>query len=187
MEAWSEWVLTHDLPALPDEVEPDMSVPIARWIGPRFASVLHLQWFPDWNPPGKRDRDTLGPWHEDYVRVSGQWKGVGGGGDGGWFDPPLIRPATIEPHSVRLSSPSADGDSGGSDDYHCWRLFGVAGSAIEWVEVIDRDGSSRQPIESPLGVFIACGDHTQLATITLLDRDGDIVDHRTIDPSDESG
>src|SRR4051812_19652836 len=44
MTEWSEFVLDHGLPEFPATLQPGQSVPVARWAGPRFGAVLHVQW-----------------------------------------------------------------------------------------------------------------------------------------------
>ena len=46
---WSRWVLAHGLPEPPgSDVAPGESVPVAYWIGPRTAAVMHVR-HNDWD------------------------------------------------------------------------------------------------------------------------------------------
>jgi len=81
MTDWSVWVLDHDLPDLPATVEIGESVPVARWAGPRFGAVLHLQW--SWSDD--HDDDYLATEVELFRRDDGGcWEVANGSGGSDW-------------------------------------------------------------------------------------------------------
>jgi hypothetical protein len=160
MEGWSLWVLDHGLPDLPATVEVGESVPVARWAGPRFGAVLHV----DWSWSEDHEDDSLSSEIEVFRRGADGWESSSGSGGGGWFDPPLCRP-DVPPRYAALGHWHASG----GDGWGCCAAYGLAGVEAVTVEVIDMDGVTRHPIESPLGVFVVCADRFVEATVRVLD------------------
>jgi hypothetical protein len=81
-DEWSRWVLAHGLPDLPGpDLAPGESVPVAYWIGPRTAAVMHVRW-----DDGEEDQP---PFTESDVvlfhLVDGAWEDLSSGG-GNWAD-----------------------------------------------------------------------------------------------------
>ncbi len=162
MQDWSRWVLDHSLPLLPGAVAIGESVPIARWPGPKFGAVLHVQW--SWSDA--HDDDQLQTEIDLFRRRHDAWEPSLGGGGGGWFDPPFDLPP-VAPREAELWHFHWSG----GDDWRAVAAYGRAGADIARVVVDDRTGSFSFPLESPLGVFIICADATQESVVTLLDVD----------------
>ncbi len=157
MTEWSEWGLDHGLPPLPTELGRDESVPVARWVGPRFAAVMHVQW---WRSDQPDEPDELENESELFIRRGGRWEVSSGSGGSGWYDPPFQRP-DIPPNEVWF-----DGELGtGGDDWYAYAIDGIAGTDATTVEVEDADGRTTMPIESPLGAFLVALDPRRPATI----------------------
>lgn len=163
MTDWSLWVLDHGLPELPTEVRPGDSVPVALWVGPRFAAVLHVQWL--WSE--HHDDDVLVNEMEVFLQSDGQWRPSLGSGGSGWFDPPLERPE-MEPTSAEVIGQHCSG--GG--DWYCCAVAGVAGAAATTVEVEDGDGVTSRPLTSPIGAFVACSNGHKAAVVRVRDGNG---------------
>ena len=54
---WSHWVIAHGLLALPGiELDLDQAVPVAYWIGPTTAAVLHIRRYVDEDTDEDDDR-----------------------------------------------------------------------------------------------------------------------------------
>src|SRR5215471_14523738 len=91
-EQWSRWVLVHGLPALPGtELDVDQAVPVAYWIGPTTAAVLHVRRYVV-EDMGEDDDLLITETDVDlFCRADSGWESRGGGG-GGWEDTaPLAR------------------------------------------------------------------------------------------------
>lgn len=95
MSDWSEWVLDHGLPPLPETLADGEVVPIPRWAGARFGAVLHVSRY--WDEEDGEDR--LDSEIEVFRRTETGWESSDGGGGGGWFDPPFERPG-LAPRGV---------------------------------------------------------------------------------------
>lgn len=162
MSDWSEWVLDHGLPRLPDVLNDGEVVPVARWAGSRFGAVLHVSRY--WDDDDGEDR--LDSEVEVFRRTDARWEPSNGGGGSGWFDPPFERPG-LGPREVFGGHEHCSG----GPEWSCCAVDGVAGADAMWVEVVDAAGVERQPIESPFGAFIACSDGALAATVRILDAD----------------
>jgi hypothetical protein len=163
---WSTWVLDHGLPDLPAALDVGESVPVARWVGERFAAVLHVQWM--WGDCGD---DHLINEVETFARRDDVWIAANGSGGTGWFDPPFRRPESIGPDDVEVTGEQLSG----GDGWYCCAVDGIAGTDARFIEVDDADGTTRQPIESPFGAFIACSDGTREAIVRVLDADDHVL------------
>ena len=164
-DEWCLWVLDNGLVALPDVLLVGESVPVARWSGRRFGAVLQVQW----------DEDSVAPGTEvqTYGRTDTGWEAAAGSGGGGWFDPPLARPAV----SATIAEVFHFHASGGGEPvgWGCCAAYGVAGAAAAWVEVVDADGTSRAAVESSLGVFVVAADRASSALVRILQADGTVM------------
>jgi hypothetical protein len=108
MTDWSLWVLDNGLPKLPDRVEVGESVPVARWVGARFAAVLHVQW--RWGD--SEEDDVLISETEVFARREGGWEISSGSGGTNWFDPPFVRPQLIGPRDAYAGGEHCSGGAG---------------------------------------------------------------------------
>ncbi len=161
MTDWSLWVLDHGLPDFPEVVRVGESVPVAHWVGPAFASVLHVAW--RWGDPD--DEDYLVSDVEVFRKSAAGWERSMGGGGTGWFDPPLRRPE-LEPREAWVVHEHCSGDEG----WQCCAVFGVAGVDAVQVRIEDADGVVTRPLDSPIGAFVACadGDHPALVRVLTI-------------------
>jgi hypothetical protein len=172
MTAWSEWVLDHGLPAMPETVRIGESVPVARWAGPRFGAVLHVQWNSD---PDDVDEDNFISDVQVFDRIETGWRVYGAQGGTDWFDPPLERPS-VDPQFAAIGGTFVAGEDGRA----CLAVEGLAGVTATEVEVVDRDGVLRRPIDSPLGVFIVALDAHADAVVSVIDTAGVVLASQSI-------
>lgn len=167
MGEWSVWVLDHGLPEPPRSVDRDQSVPVARWVGPRFGAVLHVRWFHTGGP----DEDFLAADVQVFHREGDRWAAAPVRGGTDWHEPPFERPPWSGPRAVEFM-----GDhrySGVEEAWAVGAVHGVAGCDAAWVEVIDGDGATRHRVESRFGAFVACSDGRELAMVRVLDGAGE--------------
>jgi hypothetical protein len=178
---WSEWVLENRLPALPPSIERGESVPVARWVGPRFAAVWHLQWMWSEDPS---HQDYLSTMVETFRRLRDTWEITVGAGGSDWpYDPPLQRPV------VPSTYVSSEGRSCSSDETgSCCSVDWIVGTGVAGIQVLDNSGVTTLEIDSPLGIALVAVDGALPADISFLDRGGTVltshhfdgdVDHRS--------
>ena len=167
MTEWSEWVLDHGLPPLPEGVGREGSVPVARWVGPRYAAVMHVQRGGHIDDPGLGELENE---VELFVRGDDAWQTCDATGGTNWHDPPFLRP-DMEPERVwffgMLYSPCEGG-------FAC-AVDGIAGAAAETIEVEDGDGVTAMAVESPMGAFVVAFDAARPAVIRVRDAEGRVL------------
>lgn len=164
---WNEWVLEHDLPALPSALMVGESVPVARWIGPRFAAVLDVAW---WTDDEGEDPDETESDVELFIRVESGWESSMSSGGAGWHEPPLERPR-IGPREVHLYGQHC----ASTDSWSACAVYGIAGEDSAEVEVEDADGIHVAAIESPIGAFVACANGKATAVVRVRDNAGALL------------
>jgi hypothetical protein len=162
MADWSLWVVEHGLPDLPEEVRKGESVPVARWAGPRYAAVLHVQWMWGHDDPSE---DYLASGIDCLVRAGDRWESTDGGGGTGWPSARLVRPGDIAPRQVRRLG--LHGESGVA--YACSVAYGVAGTDAAYVELVTGPGTQRWDLESPTGAWVVGWESTLPAEVRILD------------------
>lgn len=169
MTDWSLWVLDHDLPDLPAAVPVGESVPVARWAGPRFGAVLHLQW--SWRDDHDDDAYLMTEIQVFRRDADGRWEAAMNTGGSDWAaEWPLTRP-DVPPDYAELGGQFYSGER----DWSFSAFDGQAGVNAALVEVADADGVTSRPIDSPLGIVLAAVDGSQPARIRVLDADGRVL------------
>lgn len=176
MTAWSLWVLDHGLPPLPGAVAADESVPIARWVGPRFAAVEHVQCWHD-DDAEDPDPDELENEIELLVRREDGWEVASGSGGSSWHDPPFSRPSALLDDDVWFGG---EVGSGGDGWYAC-AIEGIAGADAATVEVECDGVVTPMPIESPIGAFVVALDAARPAVVRVRRTDGSVLKQTTFD------
>src|SRR4051794_16192492 len=97
-QRWSRWVLAHGLPDVPvTELGLEQSVPVAYWLSPNTAAVLHIRRYLDADDSGEVIEADV----DIFCLVDDAWEGMGSGG-GGWSgESPLAR-IDVPPDHVSL-------------------------------------------------------------------------------------
>ena len=167
--AWDEWVLAHGLPELPGpSIAVGESVPVARWIGPRTAAVLHIR--------RVQDTDEPDPWHWNevdvnlFLRVDGEWQTNGSGGAGGWSGDTLV-PEAVAADVVRLDGMQV-GAAGGTGVKALW---GEVGAAAAVAEVAQFGEVTRRPVEATAGLYVVSAALEAPFTVRVLDDRGVVL------------
>lgn len=173
-------ILENGLPSLPTTLGDDEVVPVARWIGPHFGAVLCVAW------SGERDDPERYLSSEIYVfrRVEQGWESPNGGGGGGWFDPPLVRP-NLDADFAAIVHAHSCGEPARPLEPLRWSYisaYGYTGTAAKTVEVEDDDAIVQREIESPLGVFIVVVDGTRRALVRVRRADGSVLLEKQFSP-----
>ena len=164
---WDEWVRDHGLPELPHTpVAFGESVPVAYWVGPRTAAVLHLYRSQDEGAPEPHTGTDL----RLLARVGDGWEYRGGSRS--WSADELLEPR-IPAREVRLDgnvcswwSPDDDGRKA---------LHGQVGADAAVAEVEQFGEVTRRTIEAPMGLFVVCVVADAPCTVRVLDRDGELL------------
>lgn len=173
--AWSIWLLDHELPEPPSTVVRGQSVPVARWAGPRFGAVLHVQWI--WSlDQEEADDDYLATVVQVLRRRGDDWEVAGGEGGGSW-EAPNLWTSPLAPTVVHFEGLSCSGER----DWWCCATYGLAGAGAHFVEVEDDEGVTRLPAELRLSTFIAAFDGTTGATVRVLDSSEGVLAERAFD------
>lgn len=169
MTDWSLWVLDHDLPDLPAAVAIGESVPVARWAGPRFGAVLHLQW--SWRDDHDDDAYLMTEIEVFRRDADGRWEAAMNTGGSNWPEEgPLTRP-DVPPDYAELGGQFYSGQR----DWSFRAFDGIVGVNAALVEVTDDDGVTSRPIDSPLGIALAAVDGSRPASIRVRDREGQVL------------
>jgi hypothetical protein len=161
-----EWVLDYGLPPTPPTIDRGDSIPVARWIGPKYSAVLRLQW------PADED-DLVETDAQMYVRNGTSWDAWPCGGGSGWWRPPFSRPPALRPRTVWVT-----GECGcqGRDGGGAWSFFGIAGADAAVVEVVEDGGTTaRWPVESPFGGFVGAFNGNAAATARMYGADNRVL------------
>ena len=167
--AWNEWVLAHGLPELPGpSIAVGESVPVACWIGPRTAAVLHIRRVEDTDEPEPEN------WNEVdvalFLRVDGTWQVFGGGGAGGWPGDRLV-PEVVPAGVVRLDGMQVSG-SAHSGVAARW---GEVGADAAVAEVEQFGEVTRRPVEAPAGLYVVSAALEAPFTVRVFDAHGAVL------------
>ena len=152
-EHWSRWVLENGLPETPTRLDVGESAPVAYWIGPTTAAVLHVR--------RVLDADENAPYLDVNVELFGLvdlvWENWGGGGANwpgslpNWEDDGSLTRLQAPPQHVNLAAMNG----GGSDEGGCKALWGDVATAAAIAEVSQGGQVTRRPIEAPLGILLS--------------------------------
>jgi hypothetical protein len=163
---WSRWVLAHGLPELPG---PDLgageSVPVAYWIGPNAAAVLHIRRLLDGDDELITETDI-----DLFYLVDSVWETWGGGG-GGWNDDAPLARYEVPPDCVNLHGMNS-GSYGGQG---CIALWGEVGAEATIAEVMQAGRVTRRPVEAPTSAFVVCAEFGIAFTVRVLNAHGELL------------
>lgn len=166
---WDDWLLVNGLPELPKAVGEGEAVPVAVWVGGRWAATLHLEY---------RDADdhsddapTLDTEKQAYRWDGAEWEAVDGGGGSNWpwglnLERPPLAPREAHAGSVGLY---------GGPEWTAGAVEGVAGTAAATVEVECATGIEVAPLTSPIGAWVVAFDGRLDSIVRVRDADGLIL------------
>ena len=164
---WSRWVLDHGLPEVPaSKLRVGESVPVAYWVGPSTAVVLHIRRVLDEDEESPRTETDI----DLFCLVDGSWETCGGGG-GGWPDESPLAVLAVAPNHVDLGGMN----SGVVGDRGCRALWGSVGIEAVMAEVMQAGHVTRRPVEAPVGAFVVCGEYTEPFTARVWNARGDVL------------
>jgi hypothetical protein len=161
---WSRWVVENGLPELPvSELAVGKSFPVAYWVGPTTAAVLHIQWIPpDEDDDGMSDADVD---VDLFLLIDGRWENSGGGGAGPY-----------EPLSVPSSHVGLTGMNAGTyNDRGCKALWGQVGTDAAVAEVDQAGQTTGRALDAPVGLAVVSGEYFQPMTVRVLDAAGNVL------------
>ncbi|SDF26701.1 hypothetical protein SAMN05660662_1632 [Blastococcus aurantiacus] len=144
---WDEWVRDHGLPEpLSTPVALGESVPVAYWVGPRTAAVLHLHRSQDDGAPEPHTGTDL----RLLARVGDGWEYRGGSRS--WSadefpeKPVPARDVRLDGSACNWWTPDDDGRKA------LYLVVCVVADAPCTIRVLDRDGELLARIDEPAGV-----------------------------------
>lgn len=157
----------HGLPDLPRApVAFGDSVPVAYWVGPRTAVVLHVYRSQDEGAPGPHTGIDL----RLLARVEDGWEYRGGLRT--WSQDEPLTPQ-VPAREVRLDGSTCSWWT--PDDDGRKALYGQVGSDAAVAEVEQLGEVTRRAVEAPTGRFVVCVVADTPATIRFLDRHGALL------------
>lgn len=161
---WAQWVLAHGLPALPDALESDSALPVARRAGRRFGAVMYVEW----GYLGEEgEEDEI--WNEILLfrRTEAGWEAANGSGGSTWIDPPFT-PPPLDADEVAFGGEFI----ATQEAWSCCGIDGFVGTDCAVIEVEQADLTERMAVESPLGAVIVAIDPSKPAIIRGIDAAG---------------
>jgi hypothetical protein len=168
---WSRWVLENGLPVFPRaRLALGESVPVAYWVGPTTAAVLHIQRVRlDEDEGGEEITETD---LDLFCLVDERWELFGGGGAGPWQEhaSPFERPSVASGY-VELGGMN----SGSGGERGCKALWGVVGADATAAEVHQAGRITRRTLDVPVGLVVVSGEYSQPMTVRVLTKAGDVL------------
>jgi hypothetical protein len=164
---WCGWVLRHGLPDLPLELREGEAAPVAYAKLGEWAAVVTVAHDPTEDPP------ALDSNVQTYRRSATGWEEANGTGGTGWSPgTDLRRPPWLGPRKVATFGRGWYGHPAG---WASADLVGVAGAGAATVEVEQAGVRHRQPIDSPIGAWVAVFDGREPAVVRVLGGPGAVL------------
>jgi hypothetical protein len=165
----SHWVLLNGLPEPPGpHLDPDQAVPVAYWVGPDTAAVLHIRRYVEEDEA--EPRDIVETDIDVFCLVDGIWE-IWGGGGGGWAeDEPLSR-IDVPARHVSLGGMYSSGVGGRGAK----TLWGEVGTDAAVAEVAQDGVVTRRHVHAPTGAFVVSGKLEQPFTVRIFDAAGELL------------
>jgi hypothetical protein len=166
-------VIENGLPELPDVLGEDDEVPIAYWVGPRFAAVLFRSLGEPLGEDEQRESDGVEVMDEVYcwARIDGTWVELLASAGGGR---PMADPMARDPYPEWTAGLGGGWRLGDEHGDVAGREGGV-GRRAKFLEVEDSSGRTRRSIDAPLGAVVVCFDPHEDVTIRILAQDGSVM------------
>ena len=171
-------VLDQGLPALPDVLTHQMSVPVAYWKATSCAVVLFLKYSPD-NLPGEDDGNfhpsvTMGTFYREAERWAAHqwWAGTG------WSHDPIADPDSVRDLDGR---PIVGGGGAFNPDPEPGSpasvVTGRISPAVTHLALVQDDREDRPELQSHFGAWVVCTERWSPYQINALDETGAIIGH----------
>jgi hypothetical protein len=164
-------VLARGLPALPEVLTYQMSIPVAYWKASRCAVVLFLQ-FHQWADE-VMPMVMMGTFSRDEER----WSAPRMWGSTGWSHDPIAKPGSLRDLDGRAiaSGGEAFSDQPGPH-YPAAVATGRAAPAAKQIALIQDGHEDRRRLESHFGAWVICTEQTSPFQVTALDENGVVLD-----------
>jgi hypothetical protein len=169
-------VLDHGLPALPDVLSYQMSVPVAFWKSASCSAVLFLRYslrhFPGDEAAAVNPGVTLGTFYRDgdgWV-AHNWWSGTG------WSHDPVADPGSLRD----LGGPAIAGGSGSHNPnpdpgFPASVIAGRVSPAVTHLALVQDDREERRELQSRFGAWIVCTEQWSCYRISALDQTGTVL------------
>lgn len=169
-------VLDHGLPALPDVLSRQMSVPVAFWKATSCAVVLFLRYsrvsFPGDDDVTVRPSATMGTFYrDDDGWAAHQWWG-----GTGWSHDPVADPGSLRD----LDGQAIAGGSGSHNPdplpgFPASVLTGRVSPAVTHLALVQDDREERGKLQSHFGAWVVCTEKWSPYQINALDETGTVM------------
>jgi hypothetical protein len=174
-------VLARGLPALPEVLTYQMSIPVAYWTASRSAVVLFLHFRQrDFEvPPAGAAHDEVTPM---VMMVTFSLDGERWTADPMWYSTGWSHDSIAKPGSLRDLDGRAIAGGGGefSDQpgphYPAAIATGRAAAAVKQIALIQDGREDRRRLESHFGAWVICTEQTSPFQVTALDENGVVLD-----------
>lgn len=169
-------ILDHGLPALPDVLSYQMSVPVAFWKAAGCAVVLFLKYrrvlFPGDDAVAVRPGMTMGTFYRD----GGGWVAHGWWGGTGWSHDPVADPGSL----CDLDGQAIAGGSGSHNPnprpgFPASVIAGRVSRAVTHLALVQDDREERRELQSHFGAWIVCTEKWSSYRVNALDETGTVL------------
>jgi hypothetical protein len=169
-------VLGHGLPALPDVLTHQMSVPVAFWKAATCAVVLFLKYsrahFPGDDDVTVHPSVTMGTFYRD----ADQWTAHRWWGGTGWSHDPVANPGSLRDLGGQVIA-------GGSGSHHpnpppgfpASVITGRVSPAVTHLALVQNDREERRRLRSHFGAWVVCTEKWSPYQINALDETGAVL------------
>lgn len=163
-------VLDHGLPALPDVLSYQMSVPLAFWKGARCSVVLFLRYsrvmFPGDGAATVHPGVTLGT----FYRHGGGWIAHNWWGGTGWSHDPVADPGSLRDLDGRaIAGGSGSHNPSPQPGFPASVMAGRASPAVTHLALVQDAREERRELQSHFGAWIVCTEKWSSYRINALD------------------
>jgi hypothetical protein len=174
MSEWGSWVLEHGLPVAPEVLELGEAVPVARWVGYDVAGVLFLTW--QWSEVENIEPSVSNEAYL-YVRSGAGWRELEGSIGGSHWRGPALGLPDIPSEYVHLGQKGSIRQG----TVACAAVIGEVGTRARHLRVNNARESEVNPIESRVGLFIACFDPSVDTLVEISDNEDHVLSRHSFD------
>lgn len=164
-------VLEHGLPALPDVLTYEMSIPLTYWKGDECAVVLFLS-FRDPGDGVQWPRVCMGT----FFREAESWQAHRAWGFKGWSYDPIARPDYLgDLDGEAIGSCGGLSNAEPAPGSPAAAIVGRVAPAVKQIALVQDGREDRRPLESHLGAWVVCIERASPYEVRALDEHGTML------------
>jgi len=171
-------VLDHGLPALPDVLSYQMSVPVAYWKAANCAVVLFLRY-------SRLDDGTFHPkvTMGEFYREGDRWAAREWWGGTGWSHDPVADPGSLRDLDGRaIAGGSGSYNPNPTPGFPASVVTGRVSPAVSHLALVQDDREERRKLRSHFGAWVVCTERWSPYQINALDENGAVMGRITGPP-----